>query len=362
MLIPDPALSGRLSKDLKRLDGLHELLADEAGREVRFDGPIRRMARAETIEALTSIEGYGMPLEQAAAVLSGRRSEPDGEAEEAVAAYGRAMDHVLALALDPTFRWDLRVLLDLHFDCCQGQRGASPGRIRTGPIRVVGSAGEVRYQGPPAEVVPGLLDELVAYLDAGSGHRVVRAAMAHLHLASIHAFRDGNGRHARVVQSVVLAREGLLSPEFTSIEPYLASHTGEYYAALERAQGGAFGRWRSAAGWVRFCVTAHLDQAERRLDLLIEAGRRWTALERVAADRRWPDRLVIAMEHALVTGVLSRKAYAEEAGVSQATASGDIRRLVRRGPDRAGGDGEVHAIPALGRPAAGGRLTDWGWG
>jgi Fic family protein len=331
MLLPDPPLSGRLAKDLERLDGLHGLLEDEVGRAVRFDGPIRRMARAETIAASTSIEGYGMPVARAAAVLDGARADAGDEAEQAVAAYGRAMDHVLALALDPMFRWDRRVLLDLHFDCCQWQRGISPGRIRTGPIRVVGPAGEARYEGPPADAIPGLLDELVAYLAARDGHRVVRAAMAHLHLASIHAFRDGNGRHARVVQSLVLAREGLWSPEFTSMEPYLASHTGEYHAALERAQGGAFGRWGSAAAWVRFCVNAHLDQAERRLDLLIAASRRWTALERVAIDRGWPDRLVIAMEQALVTGTLARRSYGEEADVSPATASADLRRLLDAG-------------------------------
>jgi Fic family protein len=56
---------------------------------------------------------------------------------------------------------------------------------------------------------------------------VVRAAMAHLHLVSVHPFGDGNGRIARIVQSLVLAREGLLSPEFASIEEYLGKHTRE---------------------------------------------------------------------------------------------------------------------------------------
>lgn len=331
MLTSDPPLSGRLERDLRRLDELHELLAREAGTSVPFAGPIRRMARAQAIEASTSIEGYALSLDRAADVLEGRGPDPGDEAEEAVAAYGRAMDHVTALALDPLFRWDLRVLLDLHFDCCQPQRGAAPGRIRTGPIRVTGASGTTRYEGPPAAAVPALLAELIAYLDAARGHRVVRAAMAHLHLVSIHPFRDGNGRHARVVQSLVLAREGLLSPEFTSIEPYLASHTERYYAALEQAQGGAYGRWRPADRWVRFCVNAHLEQASQRLALLEEGARRWARLEAIAGERRWPDRLIIAMERAVVIGALSRRGYAEEAGVSPAAASADIRRLVDAG-------------------------------
>ena len=331
MLMADPPISGRLERDLRRLDGMHQRLADEVSRPLRYAAPLRRLARAETVEASTSIEGYELPLERAADVLAGAPTDPGDEAERVVAAYGRAMDHVLVLADDPLFAWDLRVLLDLQFDCSHPQWDRSPGRLRTGPIRVVGPSGAIRYEGPPAEEVASLMRELVNYLAAGSGHRVVRAAMAHLHLASIHGFRDGNGRHARIVQSLVLAREGLVSPEFSSIEPYLASHTGDYYAALEAAQGGAYGRWRGAGGWVRFCVAAHVSQAQQRLELLAEAGRRWEALERLAAERGWPERLAIAMEHALLLGRLARRAYADEAGVSQATASADARRLMDAG-------------------------------
>jgi Fic family protein len=49
--------------------------------------------------------------------------------------------------------------------------------------------------------------------------------MAHLNLVMIHPFRDGNGRMARCLQSVVLAREGVLSPVFMSVEEYLGRNT-----------------------------------------------------------------------------------------------------------------------------------------
>ena len=331
MLIPDPEPTARLSRDLSRLDRLHERLAEEIERPLRYDGPIRRMARAESVEASTSIEGFALPLDEAAAVLRGSATATGSDARLAVAAYGRAMDHVLVLADDPHFSWDLRVLLDLHFDCCAWQTNRSPGRLRAGPIQVTGPGGEARYEGPPAEEVPPLMRELVDYLTAGSGHRVVRGAMTHLHLASIHGFRDGNGRHSRIVQSLVLARHGVLSPEFSSIEPYLAARTRDYYTALAEAQGGAYGRWRTAEGWLGFCLRAHIEQAEKRLALLADAGRRWTTLEALAGERGWPDRLVIALEQAVVTGRLSRTTYAQEADVSPATASADLRRLVDAG-------------------------------
>jgi Fic family protein len=74
---------------------------------------------------------------------------------------GLAMDHVGVMAQNPGFSWEERVILDLDFDACHFHRDKSPGRwLREGDDQNV----------------------------------VVRAAMAHLHVASVHPFRDGNGR------------------------------------------------------------------------------------------------------------------------------------------------------------------------
>ena len=154
--------------------------------------------------------------------------------------------------------------------------------------------------------------------------------MAHLQLVSVHPFRDGNGRISRIVQSLVLARDGLLTPEFVSIEEHLGSNTGAYYAALHEVQCGAYRLDRDAAPWVRFCVEAHIEQARRRLGQLAEARARWSALEVLVAGRGWPDRLVIALEQSIVTAV-DRASYTAEAEVSAPTASNDLRRMLDRG-------------------------------
>jgi Fic family protein len=150
--------------------------------------------------------------------------------------------------------------------------------------------------------------------------------MAHLHVVSVHPFRDGNGRISRIVQSLVLALGGLLVPEFVSIEEYLGEHTKDYYAALRAVQGGSYQPQRDATPFVRLCVEAHLAQATRRLRQLDEAAARWSYLERLVAERDWPDRLVIALEQSLFDGT-DRATYSAEAGVSPPTASNDLRRL-----------------------------------
>jgi len=66
-------------------------------------------------------------------------------------------------------------------------------------------ANQVVYEGPEADQIPGLIEELVAQINTGSQveSSTVLAAMAHLNLAMIHPFRDGNGRMARALQTLV---------------------------------------------------------------------------------------------------------------------------------------------------------------
>lgn len=167
---------------------------------------------------------------------------------------------------------------------------------------------------------------------------IVRAAMAHLNLASVHPFRDGNGRVSRIVQSLVLALDGAASPEFLSIEEYLGRHTQDYYAALREVQAGGYHPERNATSWVEFCVETHIVQAQQRLAQIERAAARWSKLETLMEDRDWPDRLLIALEQAL-SGRTDRARYAQEADVSTVTASNDFRRLVDAGLLRRQGRG-----------------------
>jgi Fic family protein len=333
MIFASPVIDPDLQAQLDELSQLRSALGSEISRPGPWMGTLRRAVRASSIEGSTSIEGYSVEPAEAIALTSGKaQSESQGESQLAVACYARAMDHVGAMADDPRFQWTDRAILDLHFDACHFQRDKNPGLWRTGPISVTGPDGGIDYRGPDGEDVPALMAEIVDWLSEGAGgvDIAVHAAMAHLHVISVHPFRDGNGRIARIVQSLVLAREGVLSPEFSSIEEYLSQNTPAYYAALRNAQGGSYQPARDASDWVRFCIQAHLSQAERRLQQIHQAGARWERLEREAEDRGWPDRFVIALEQSLIGGT-DRSRYADEAGVSPATVSADLRRLLDSG-------------------------------
>jgi len=334
MIYDTPTLDAGLVNDLEELDRLRaELGAQVGGGGAWLDG-LRRQWRASSAESSIEIEGFSVPADDRVALVSGDNPpDPTDDDRMALACYARAMDHVGVMADDPDFRWVDRVVLDLHFDACSSRRDRAPGRYRCSGIEVTRpGGGPPAYVGPPFDEVPGLMTEVVDWLEEGDldAHVAVRGAMAHLHVVSVHPFRDGNGRISRIVQSLVLARGGPLAPELISIEEYLGRTTEDYYAVLQEVQGGSYLPTRDARPWVRFCVTAHIDQARRRLDQIADASRRWSFIEGLIDARGWPDRLVIALEQSLAGGV-DRASYAAEAGVSAPTASNDLRRLLDAG-------------------------------
>jgi Fic family protein len=355
MIYTTPTLDAALREELAAFD----LLRDDLGSQARMAGPrlgsLRRQWRASSAESSIEIEGYSVPSEKRLAITSGAEpADPSDQDRMALSSYTRAMEHVGVMAADEEFEWVERVLLDLHFDACFFQKDKDPGQYRKRGIEVMSpSGGPPAYMGPPATEVRPLMSEVVQWLSTGDidAHLVVRAAMAHLHIVSMHPFRDGNGRISRIIQSLVLALGGLLAPEFVSIEEYLGEHTDDYYSALQEVQGGSYNPERDATPFVRLCIEAHMAQARRRLRQLDEAGKRWAYLEQLVNERGWPDRLVIGLEQSLFDGT-DRATYAREADVSAPTSTTDLRRLLDAGLIEQRGRGPSTRYVATGRLAA----------
>jgi Fic family protein len=344
MLYRTPPLNAALEAELAVFDALRDELGGYAGGSRRWLGTLRRQWRASSAESSIEIEGFHVPADEILAVASGNEpADPTDQDRMALSSYVRAMDHVGVMSDDSAFQWVDRVVLDLHFDACYFQKDKEPGQYRQRGIEVTSpDGGPPAYIGPPAEEVPPLMGDVIRWLDHGDpdAHLIVRAAMAHLHIVSVHPFRDGNGRISRIVQSLVIARGGLLAPEFVSIEEYLGGNTSAYYAALQAVQGGSYQPERDARPFVRLCVKAHITQARRRLQQLTDASARWAYLETLVERRDWPDRLVIALEQSLFQGT-DRTGYAAEADVSAPTASSDLRRLLDAGLIRQQGKGRA---------------------
>ena len=300
----------------------------------RWTGLLSRALRARAIQGSTSIEGFNVTVDDALAAVDGEEPlEASEETWRAIVGYRNAMTYVLQLADDKHFRYSADLVRSLHYTMMSYDLARHPGRWRPGPIFARNEAtGERVYEGPDVELVPGLVDELVAELNGDSHHPVmVRAAMAHLNLVMIHPFSDGNGRMARCLQSLVLAREGILAPEFSSIEEYLGRHQGPYYDVLAEVGGGSWHPERDATPWVRFCLTAHYRQAVTVLRRSLELNRMSEALDELVARFKLPPRMFYALADTTQGFRLVNARYRQAAEISQNLASRDLAHLCSLG-------------------------------
>jgi Fic family protein len=300
----------------------------------RWTGLLRRNSFARAVQGSNSIEGYNVTVDDAIAAVEGEEPlEATREAWLAVSAYRTAMTYVLQRADDRHFEYSADLLKSLQYMMLQYDLGKSPGKWRSGPIFVRDDGrGENVYEGPPAEMVPRLVDELIAELRGAPPHaNEVVAAMAHLNLVMIHPFRDGNGRMARCLQTLILARGGNLDPVFCSIEEYLGRNSRAYYDVLAAVGGGTWQPARDARAWIRFCLTAHYRQAATHLQRVEQLGRLWSLAEDLLARHHLPDRATVALVDAAMGLRVRNATYRPSAEVSDQVASRDLKLLVDAG-------------------------------
>jgi Fic family protein len=155
--------------------------------------------------------------------------------------------------------------------------------------------------------------------------------MAHLNLVMIHPFRDGNGRMARCLQTLILARNQILAPEFSSIEEWLGRNTSAYYDVLTDVGQGSWNPGHDAAPWVRFNLAAHYMQAQTVLQRVKETERLWTDLLQLAGQVGLPERSVEALYSASVGLRVRRPAYEADAQIEGATAQRDLKAMADKG-------------------------------
>lgn len=331
MLFHTPDLSDQELQVVARIDRIREALCHQLPERRQWVGLLRRVMLARAIQGSNSIEGYNVSLDDAVAAVAGEEPvDAEREAWMAVLGYRDAMTYVLQLADDAHFRYDEALVRSLHFMMLRHDLDKSPGRWRPGSVYVLDERSqEIVYTGPDALELPDLVHELVADLRADDETPpLIRAGMAHLNLAMIHPFRDGNGRMARCLQTLVLAREGIISPPFSSIEEYLGANTDAYYRVLAEVGNGSWQPERDARPWLRFVLTAHYRQARTMVRRAEEGERRWTMLTEEVARLRLPERTLAALFNASMGFRLRNSVYREMAGVTEWIAGRDLKLLV----------------------------------
>jgi Fic family protein len=187
----------------------------------------------------------------------------------------------------------------------------------------------VHFEAPPAETLDA---EMTAFLGWFEGNRetdpVLKAAIAHLWFVTIHPFEDGNGRIARAIADMALARADGVRERYYSMSAQLERERKTYYTRLERQQRGTveISRWLE---WFLDCLDRALGHAEGALESVMFKVRFWEHANRFSLNER--QRQVLNRMLNGFEGHLNTSKYARLAKCSTDTALRDIRTLLDHG-------------------------------
>jgi Fic family protein len=331
MIFNTPALTADDHTVLTQIHEMRQVLRYSVAQSPnRWTGFLRRNTFARALQGSNSIEGINASLSDAAAIIDDEKPETvEEETYRALHGYRTAMTYVLQTHDDRHFELNTQVIKGLHFMMLSYDLTKAPGQWRPTPISVIRDpGGDVVYEAPDAEVVPDLMNEMVESL--ALTHDVdplVRAAMAHLNLTMIHPFRDGNGRMARALQTLVMARDGFLSPVFSSIEEWLGRNTDAYYAVLAEVGQGHWHPENDASPWIRFCLRAHYQQVATLIQRNRAMSRAFGEISVLIQEKGLHERMEMAILDATFGYKVRAGRYQEENKVSDVVASRDLRRL-----------------------------------
>jgi Fic family protein len=329
---------------------LSELLADVRHRQGRLIGRMEALGfnlRQEAIlQTLTSdvlksseIEGERLDAEQVRSSIARRLGIDIG----ALKLTDRNVEGIVEMMLDATRHYDQPLtderLFSWHASLFPTGRSGmvkiKAGAWRddsTGPMEVVsGPAGRerVHYRAMPAPLLDAEMRTFLDWFNASADiDPVLKAGLAHLWFVTIHPFDDGNGRMARAIADMALARSENSSQRFYSMSAQIRQERNAYYDILEKTQKGILDitLWME---WFLGCLRRAIDAAQNTLGAVLAKARFWNVIAGVAINER--QRLVLNRLLDGFEGKLTTSKYATLAKCSQDTALRDILLLVERG-------------------------------
>lgn len=252
----------------------------------------------------------------------------------------RYVDGVVKMQLDATQNYDKPLTQDRLFGWhnvlfptgMSGLYRIDVGEYRSGDMQVVSGAmgkEKVHYQAPSAERLAAEMERFIAWVnDYEDVDAVLKAAIADLWFVSIHPFDDGNGRIARALTDMLLARSENCSKRFYSISAAIKESQKEYYEVLERTQrgNGDITQWLL---WFLNCFEKALDSTKDTLSSVMRKADFWERHHDVSFNER--QRKLLNMLFDDFFGKLTSSKWAKIAKCSSDTALNDINDLITKG-------------------------------
>ena len=303
-----------------------------------FDNKLKAMAENLTYDVVYSseIEGIRLNVDEVRSSIA-RKLGIENVKQTAPSHY---VDSVVAVMLEAVSYYDQPLTKD---KLCAWQAAFFPtgysegsqievGRYRTNDEHIVsGMFGreKVHYIAPVPERVEG---EMAMFLDWFNKDEnissVIRSAVAHLWFVSIHPFEDGNGRLARILSDMLLARADKSEFRFYNISSQINKDKNHYYAILEKTQRGD-GNITEWLSWYANTLSIALDEAENVVSTILNKSIFWQKASMVSLSQRQTDILNLFLDG--YEAKIMSKTWASLGKCSKDTAIRDIQDLVAKG-------------------------------
>ncbi len=296
-------------------------------------------ALTEDVVKTSEIEGEVLNVESVRSSIARRLGVDIG----AVAPVDRYIEGVVEMVLDATTRSSESLTSDRLFGWhaalfptgYSGMSKITVGQWRDdadGPMQVVsGPAGrrKVHFQAPSANGLPDEMERFLSWANEETGEPLlIKAGLAHLWFVTMHPFDDGNGRIARAVGDLFLARADGSPQRFYSLSAQIQRDRRDYYDVLERTQKGTL----DVTGWLSWFLgplARALDSAQTTLDAVLVKARFWQRWAGTPLNERQVkliNRLLDGFE-----GKLTSSKWAAIAKCSPDSALRDITQLLEQG-------------------------------
>jgi Fic family protein len=206
------------------------------------------------------------------------------------------------------------------------------GQYRSGDMQVVSGAmgkEKVHYEAPKADLLEAEMNQFLKWYNNGSeADPVLKAAIAHFWFVTIHPFDDGNGRIARTITDMQLARSDGSSQRFYSMSNQILTERKKYYDVLERTQrsDGDITEWLE---WFLSCLGNALANNREVLESVLAKAKFWKQHSQTSLNDR--QRLMLNKLLDGFEGKLTSSKWAKIAKCSQDTAIRDIQDLINKG-------------------------------
>ena len=245
---------------------------------VRLTDRLRKSSKKKSSYASTKIEGNPLTEVQASeAIDSSRRHYLKPEQE--VRNYFKALEF-LDGELKRKAAFGLKLILSVQAIVVRGESKEKAGLRGPMPPGVLfavydDKTGAAEYIPPEAKDVRPLLDELIAYVAESDDHPIIKAAVVHYQMVTIHPFEDGNGRTARLLSDYILDLNGYGFNQIGSLEEYFAYDIDEYYRSLQMGLPALFYEGRENPPhpevWISYFLRMMELHARRAVELAAES-------------------------------------------------------------------------------------------